>query len=129
MCTEIVDTEGAVESHLHESVGDLIETGGNFYLRYHEKEGASVVLKIGGSGEVDLTRQGEHKTKLRFVSGAEVESQIATIYGVMNLWCAAERVDVRIVRAPEFSACIEIDYRLKSLDSELGKYRLRVSFK
>lgn len=121
------------QSFLHESIGQAVRVGENWYIRYEEdREGQqpiTVMIKLTSDGSIHLIRNGIQKTKLIFHPKLVTQSNYQTPYGIIVLTNQTHHLSVHFTEEP-LSGNIDIYYELFSGEEHsIGKYQLHLEFK
>ncbi|GEP19647.1 DUF1934 domain-containing protein [Pediococcus argentinicus] len=127
-----IDQEGEQTHLVFDEPGQLFKMGESIYLRYQEVDEESqksipVTLKIEGNGNVQLTRDGDAKVKLRFADGKRIEARYRTPYGMFPVETVTPMLDVRLRDRP-FAGMVNINYQLFAGEQLLGNYKIRLQF-
>lgn len=119
------------QNFLYESVGQAVQVGSHWYLRYEEKaesgEHFQVMLKLCSDGAVHLTRQGSLRTKFRFVPGEITETSYQTSYGTMLLLTKTKHLQLEFSELP-LAGKLQLAYELSTGEEILGNYQLFLEF-
>jgi len=115
--------------------GKFTKIGKSMYLRFDESlennDKASILVKIGGDGEIHLKRVAE-STKLAsllyFTHKKHNSGHLQTEYGIMQLGTFTKDSEVEVVNKP-LSGKINIDYDLIYDNNVVGNYKFRLIFK
>lgn len=128
--TEIVQKEHQ-QNFIYESVGQAVQVGNNWYIRYEEKaenaENFQVMLKLCDDGAIHLTRQGSLRTKFRFVPGEITETSYQTPYGTMLLLTKTKQLQLEFSELP-LAGKLQLAYELSTGEEILGNYQLFLEF-
>lgn len=128
--TSIVQNEHR-QNFLYESVGQAVQVGSHWYLRYEEKaesgEHFQVMFKLCSDGAVHLTRQGSLRTKFRFVPGEITETSYQTSYGTMLLLTKTKYLQLEFSELP-LAGKLQLAYELSTGEEILGNYQLFLEF-
>lgn len=121
------------QSFLHESMGQAVRVGENWYIRYEEngedQQPITVMIKLTSEGSIHLTRNGIQKTKLIFHPKLVTQSNYQTPYGIMVLTNQTHQLSVHFAENP-LSGKVDIYYELFSgEENSIGKYQLHLEFK
>ncbi|EOT44945.1 DUF1934 domain-containing protein [Enterococcus columbae] len=129
--TSIVQNEHQ-QNFIYESVGQAVQVGNNWYIRYEEKaengEQFQVMVKFCQDGSIHLTRQGAFRTKLRFVPGELTETAYQTPYGTMLLVTKTKQLQLEFSETP-FRGQLKLVYELSTGEEIVGNYQLFLDFK
>ncbi len=127
-----ISQENHHQRFLHESIGQAVQVGENWYIRYEEEGDTShpttVMIKLTGDGSVHLTRNGIQKTKLIFHPKHITQSHYQTPYGMMTLVNQTHQLTVNFAEEP-LQGQVEIYYELFSGEESIGKYQIHLEFK
>lgn len=128
--TSIVQNEHQ-QNFIYESVGQAVQVGNNWYIRYEEKtengEQFQVMVKFCQDGSIHLTRQGSFRTKLRFVPGELTETTYQTPYGTMLLVTRTKQLQLEFSETP-LRGQLKLAYELSTGEELVGNYQLFLDF-
>lgn len=125
-----IEQEGEVSQHAFDEMGRIVLMNDNYYLRYKEsvenEEGITTLIKI-SEDEVQLTRHGEPKTRLKFNGEEDTYSIYPTPQGNMEMRVSTHHMSISYNEQP-FAGEVDIDYVIYVSDLPLGTYQMRLRF-
>lgn len=126
-----VQQHGEVQEFLFDLQGQIVQIGDTLYIRYKElqEDGQEipVTIKVLPDGDVQLTRAGEVRLRLKFAYRTRKETTYNTPYGVMYFGTYTKNLHVSLKDRP-VSGQVLIDYDLYNADELMGEYSISLDF-
>lgn len=126
-----IKQQGQVEEFNFEISGQIVQIGTTFYIRYKEAQEdgreVPVTVKVYPDGKVQLSRNGDVRTRLRFGYQEKLETSYRTIYGMFLLTTYAKNLHFSLRDRP-VSGEVSVDYDLFSMGEQIGEYQFILKF-
>nr|WP_034526555.1 DUF1934 domain-containing protein [Secundilactobacillus oryzae] len=124
--------DGEQSDYVLDVEGRLVQIGETLYLRYQEMNEeedspATVTLKILPNGDVQLTRNGDNRSRLFFSDGKRVQAQYKTPYGLLAIDTVTPSLKLQFNDTP-FGGSVSIDYFLYAGEELLSEHKIRLQF-
>ena len=124
----LVDQEDDQEVFLYEGMGQIVEMGNWFYLRYEETDTAvAVTFKFSREGKMTIIRRMEQTSRMSFDTAAKGMATVPTPAGAMEIQTVTKQMVLDFKEKP-FAGNIFLQYELQFNDQKLGDYQIRLQF-
>jgi uncharacterized beta-barrel protein YwiB (DUF1934 family) len=126
-----VTQNNETEDFVFDLPGQVVKMGDKLYIRYKEiqpdgKE-VPVTVKVTPDSQVQLTRAGEARMRMRFAYREKMETNYKTPFGMFVITTFATKLHISLKDRP-FSGVITIDYALYMKEEKVGDYQMVLEF-
>lgn len=126
-----VTQNNETEDFVFDLPGQVVKMGDTLYIRYKEIQTdgleVPVTVKITPDSQIQLTRSGESRMRMRFAYRETMETNYKTPFGMFIISTYAKRMHISLKDRP-FSGIISIDYSLHMKEEKVGDYQMVLEF-